>query len=429
MATSNPSNETKRKQEDTGWEYGRLLDPNNRDRVQCKLCGNINRAGINRLKHHIAGIRGNVAPCSKATKEDQQKMRNALDEIKSKKKSKVDDKKALRDEVRINRNDTTDRDEMEVIFGEMKSRLFGPMDRFTSTENVPDKGKGKQAKLDNLMRKEQVILLKEYVCRWAYQCAIPFNAIDNDSFRSMAEAFGRFGSNPPTPSRYELGETYLKKEVERTKDLLKRNQDEWKMTGCSIMTDAWTDRKKRSIMNMCVNSKLGTVFLSSKECSGEAHTSRYIFEYVEKCIVEIGPEVVVQVVTDNAANNMGAAKILKEKRPSIFWTSCGAHTVDLMLEGIGESDPYKSTIEIAKRITKFIYAHHKTLALMRRYTNKMEIVRPGVTRFASAFLTLQSLIDKKDELRKMFCGSEWDKCYLSKTKKGNDIYKMVMDNM
>ncbi|XP_071696601.1 uncharacterized protein [Rutidosis leptorrhynchoides] len=185
------------------------------------------------------------------------------------------------------------------------------------------------------------------------------------------------------------------------------------------MTDAWTDRKKRSIMNMCVNSKSGTVFLSSKECSGEAHTSRYIFEYVEKCIVEIGPEVVVQVVTDNAANNMGAAKILKEKRPSIFWTSCGAHTVDLMLEeGIGESDPYKSTIEIAKRITKFIYAHHKTLALMRRYTNKMEIVRPGVTRFASAFLTLQSLIDKKDELRKMFCGSEWDKCYLSKTKKG-----------
>ena len=86
-------------------------------------------------------------------------------------------------------------------------------------------------------------------------------------------------------------------------------------------------------MNLCVNSKLGTVFLSSKEFSNVAHTSQHIFEYVDSCIENVGPEKVVQVVTDNAANNMGAATLLKEKRPTIFWTSCATHTINLMLEG------------------------------------------------------------------------------------------------
>ena len=86
-------------------------------------------------------------------------------------------------------------------------------------------------------------------------------------------------------------------------------------------------------MNLCVNSRMGTVFLSSKECSNEAHTSQYIYEYVESCIQEIGAEHVVQIVTDNASNNMGAAELLKETRPKIFWTSCATHTINLMLEG------------------------------------------------------------------------------------------------
>lgn len=55
---------------------------------------------------------------------------------------------------------------------------------------------------------------------------------------------------------------------------------------------------------------------------------------MEACIKDVGPEHVVQVVTDNATNNMGAAKLLKEKRPKIFWTSCATHTINLMLEGI-----------------------------------------------------------------------------------------------
>lgn len=44
----------------------------------------------------------------------------------------------------------------------------------------------------------------------------------------------------------------------------------------------------------------------------------------------------VQVVTHNASNNMAAAKLMMEKRPNVFWTSCVTHTLNHMLEGTGK---------------------------------------------------------------------------------------------
>ncbi|GKB42075.1 uncharacterized protein Tco_0887017 [Tanacetum coccineum] len=420
------SQSLKRNSKDVGWEFGFLVDPNKPDKVECKICGKLVSGGINRLKQHVAGIVGNTTACPRSTNEQKMICRNAVNEAKRKKKGKEDDDVALRAEVNIGSSETVNLDEMEDAFGCLKSpSSFGPMDRFTS---VVDKGNNKEADVCNVIRKEQVVKVKEYICRFAYECAIPFNVFEKDCFKKLLEAVGQFGPRALPPTRYEMGDTFLKKEVERTNDLLSRYRQEWKSNGCSIMTDAWSDRKRRSIMNLCVNSKLGTVFLSSKECSNEAHTSQHIFEYVDSCIEEVGPENVVQVVTDNASNNMGASTLLKAKRPTIFWTSCATHTINLMLEAIGGLPRYKKILDQAKRLTIFIYAHHKTLALMRQFTKKRDIVRPGVTRFASSFLTLQSLAEKKSQLRHMFSSDEWEKCKFSNTVKRKAAYGMVLSS-
>ncbi|KAL5840515.1 hypothetical protein ACOSQ4_013123 [Xanthoceras sorbifolium] len=102
------------------------------------------------------------------------------------------------------------------------------------------------------------------------------------------------------------------------------------------MSNAWSDRKRRNIMNLCVNCREEATFLSFKESSDEAHTAEHIFQYVDGCIEQVGPQNVIQVVTDNAINNMAAAKLLKIKRPQIFWTSCATHSINLMLESIGK---------------------------------------------------------------------------------------------
>nr|KAJ0227626.1 hypothetical protein LSAT_V11C100033800 [Lactuca sativa] len=185
------------------------------------------------------------------------------------------------------------------------------------------------------MFKDRILACHKFISRWAYKRAISFHALEDDNFKMMLEFVGQFGTGLPPPNRYSLSETLLNREVERTKNLSKRNEEEWKEIGCSIMNDAWSDRKRSSIMNLCVNSKIGTTFLSTKESSSEAHTSQHIYDYVEFCIQQVGPEHVVQVVTDNMTNNMGDAKLLKEKIPTIFWSSCATHTINLMLEGIG----------------------------------------------------------------------------------------------
>ncbi|CAH9140124.1 unnamed protein product [Cuscuta epithymum] len=418
----------KRNSEDVGWKYGMLCDPKNLDRVRCISCSKSMSGGVYRMKEHIAHITGNVAPCPKATKEDQEICRNAIMNARNKKRKKKKEEDMLRAEVNIDDRQQLE-DDLEEELGVLKGPNFlGPMDKFATVIN-PEASLGvskKQQVITDTLFKERTHSVQQYCSRWVYEAGIPFNAIDNDSFKLFCEALGQFGPDWVPPTQYQLRETLLKEEVERTKGLLKGHEEEWARNGCSIMTDAWTDRKKRSIMNLCVNCKEGTCFLSSLDASNESHTGEFIFEYVDKCIQEVGPENVVQIVTDNATNNVLAAKYLKEKRPNIFWSGCAAHTIDLMLEGISKLPKFKKVIDQAKTLTIYIYAHHKTLAMMRSFTKKRDIVRPGITRFATCFLTLQSLLEKKSQLKSMFGSDDWDQCNHSKTVKGKQALATVM---
>ncbi|XP_050379890.1 uncharacterized protein LOC126797280 [Argentina anserina] len=278
---------------DVGWEYGYCEDITKRNVVTCTLCHTrVITCGITRLKEHVAGIKGNVAPCKKANDEAKAKCKKALLEGKEKKNTlNVHDIK-VREEVHLTSQDEEDEEDIGK--------------------------KRKQQVINDAFGKERTQSVHEYLARWVYKNGIPFHALDNDSFRRFCEAVGQYGPGYKPPSQYELREPLLNKEVERTKKVLKNQEYEWAKTGCSIMTDAWSDGKRRSIMNLCVNCKEGTTFLSSKEASNDSHTGEYIFTYIENCIQEVGPQNVIQVVTDNASNNMAAAKKLQETRPHIF---------------------------------------------------------------------------------------------------------------
>ena len=54
--------------------------------------------------------------------------------------------------------------------------------------------------------------------------------------------------------KIEMGGTVLLKWVL----ILKEFKEEWKRTSCTIMSDGWTDKKRRSICNFLVNSPKGT---------------------------------------------------------------------------------------------------------------------------------------------------------------------------
>ncbi|XP_042508350.1 uncharacterized protein LOC122084293 [Macadamia integrifolia] len=118
--------------------------------------------------------------------------------------------------------------------------------------------------------------------------------------------------------------------------------------------------------------------------------------------------------------------MLMEKRSKLYWTPCAAHCLDLMLEDIGKLKAYKTTIERAKTMTSFIYRHYKLVDALRKKTNGIDLVRSGVTRFATSFLTLQSLYKNKDALKQLFVSDDWNSSKLSKTEAGKKVLETIL---
>ncbi|KAG2651116.1 hypothetical protein PVAP13_1NG245338 [Panicum virgatum] len=317
----------KRKSNDIGWNWGSLCDPNDKNRLKCLLCGNENSGGINRFKQHLAHEGTAVVHCTKKKREKQ--------------RAEAD----LREDVVItgSREGSDAESKAASSSGGSPTQKLGPMDRWTRPINpkaTKEEAKRQQS-LNEALWKERTHQVHQYIARWVYTHGIPFNAVDNDEFIEMVEAIGSFGPGLRPPSQYDLREKLLKEEHARMKTLLLNREEEKNKNGCSVMTDAWTDMKRRT------------------------------------------------------------KTLMLEKRPNIFWSSCATHTINLMLQGIGSLPRFKKTIDQAKAFTIFVYGHHRTLACMRSFTLKKDIIRPGVTRFATSYLTLQSLMEKRDALRKM----------------------------
>ena len=95
-----------------------------------------------------------------------------------------------------------------------------------------------------------------------------------------------------------------------------------------------------------------------------------------------------------------------------------------MLEDIGKIKQVDQTIVKARSLTAFLYAHTRVLALMRTYLGK-DLVHSGVTRFATAYLNLKSLLDSKKDLGKLFRFDELNEMGYLKKDKGKNASKMV----
>lgn len=89
----------------------------------------------------------------------------------------------------------------------------------------------KQQNMNDALFKSRTNEVHAYLARWVYEFGIPFNAINNDGFHKFCEDVGQFGPGYVPPSQYQLREPLLKQEVERTKNSLKEQEEEWKING------------------------------------------------------------------------------------------------------------------------------------------------------------------------------------------------------
>ena len=96
-----------------------------------------------------------------------------------------------------------------------------------------------------------------------------------------------------------------------------------------------------------------------------------------------------------------------EKRKHLFWSPCAAHCINLMLEDIASMKQIKNTLDQAKMITWFIYNSVKVVNLMKEFTNDRNLLRPGITHFATEFISFESLIRYEADLKRMYTTNKW----------------------
>lgn len=191
------------------------------------------------------------------------------------------------------------------------------------------------------------------------------------------------------------------------------------------MSDGWTDQKGRTLINFLASCPKGAMFIKYVDASAQIKDARTLCDLLDVFILEVGAENVVQVIMGNAANYVDVSRMLTDRHPTLFWTPCVAHCIDLMLEDIGKIPFVKDIVDSSKSITKFIYNHTSMLSLMRRFTNNKELVCPTITQFATSFISLQSLLNSMWDVKRMFLSEEWRASPMSRKLEGEVVCKLV----
>lgn len=244
-----------------------------------------------------------------------------------------------------------------------------------------------------------------------YSAAIPFNFARNPYFRSFCTSLANSkldGYLPPPYNR--LRTTLLAQEKAHLRKLLQPTRDSWVKKGLSLCSDGWSDGVNRPIINVMAASGTSAIFVDSVDASGKRKDAAFVAEVFIQAIKEVGPENVVQVITDNGANFKAAGSIVESKYPHIFWTPCVVHCVNLAFKSICEptekSAHYDQCIWLQQLcadvhdIQKFVNTHDMVKAIFKRHT-KLQLLSVAETRFASHYVVAERMKVVKDALEQM----------------------------
>ena len=149
---------------------------------------------------------------------------------------------------------------------------------------------------------------------------------------------------------------------------------------------------------------------------------------LDEVVIDVGVANVIQIVTDNAAAYVAVGRLLMERHPTLFWSPCATHCLDLLLENLGKLSWVEKVVEDGRNIAKYIYNHTWVLSLMREHTGGKDLVRAGVTRFATNFLNLQSISETLLDLRRMFLDKKWLESPYARKLEAEKIARIVFDS-
>ncbi|KAJ6815313.1 uncharacterized protein M6B38_134600 [Iris pallida] len=97
-----------------------------------------------------------------------------------------------------------------------------------------------------------------------------------------------------------------------------------------------------------------------------------------------------------------------------------------MLKDIANDPSIKPLIQKSQELTCFIYNHGWALSIMRTETQNGELVRPAITRFATNFFALDSILTHQADLKWMTNTRGWAENYMKLNRKDREKTNVVV---
>ena len=139
----------------------------------------------------------------------------------------------------------------------------------------------KQTNINDKLDIEKRAQACQYIGKLFYLAGMSFNVARLDEFKWAVEAIGQYSPNMKPPSYNEQRVLILKKEVAYINELLSDHKEFLRKYGCSIMSDGWTSRTNRTLMNFLVNCPSRTMFMKSIDASSFMKTGEKTFELLD----------------------------------------------------------------------------------------------------------------------------------------------------
>ncbi|XP_015934899.1 uncharacterized protein LOC107460985 [Arachis duranensis] len=388
------------------------------------------------MKKHLAKIGGDIKKCSKVPYDVEKQMQGLLKEIQKSKtsKRKVSFNEEGTDECEDAIDEAIAQDEQqtpsqlptkEVVGGDPKKKAKTIIPPMFAPRTTP----GSQRSLKSVFHnKEALHEVDKRVARWLLDCRIPFNAVMSPFFQDMLDGVAGYRPGYIGPSYDSLRVNLLANLKRECQMVVDSYTSAWKETGCTLMADGWTDQRQRMLINFLVYCSKGLCFMKSVDASSMVKNASSLCDLFSEVIEWIGPDNVVHVVTDNAANYVADGRLISKKFENIHWSPCAAHCLNLILKDISSMPHISSLATRASKITVFVYNHTVFLSWLRQKDNWKEIVRPGPTRFVTVFLTLMSIFERKSELQQLVVDTHFTGHKLGRSANGRAVSAIILDN-
>ncbi|KAJ1377248.1 Ribonuclease H-like superfamily [Sesbania bispinosa] len=363
--------------------------------VKCSICDITFNGSYTRVRAHLLKITGKgVRACKKVTP-------SKLVELK-----KIDNEATLRLEKSKAKS---------VPLPPVSNE--SPMDNIDGVDLKRRKTSGQLEKAFNMQARET---LDNEIARMFFSSGLPFHLARNPYYRrAFSFAANNYISGYQPPGYNKLRTSLLQNERRHVERLLEPIKNSWSQKGVRIVSDRWSDPQRRPLINFIAVTESGPMFLKAIECSDEIKDRDFIAKQMRDIIMEVGPSNVVQIVTDNAPVCRAAGLIIEADFPSIYWTPCVVHTLNLALKNICAPKNTEKNIvayescswitkisEDAMFIKNFIMGHSMRLSIFNSF-NSLELLSVAPTRFSSTIVMLKRFKQLKKGLQEMVISDEW----------------------